>query len=169
MARREVERDPTAAAAMLDELREDLDRALRELRDLAHGIYPAVLENEGLAGALREAVQRAAIPTELECDGAGPYAPEVEAAVYFCCLEAMQNAAKHAGDGARVAVALAERDGTLRFEVTDDGQGYDHATASGSAGMQNMTDRVGALGGELRFDSEPGHGTTVNGTVPLRR
>jgi len=96
LAERLIEKDAAAATAMHDELRADLRKALSELRDLAHGIYPAVLENEGLPGALREAVERAAIPTELHCDGARRYPPELEAAVYFCCLEALQNAAKHA-------------------------------------------------------------------------
>jgi signal transduction histidine kinase len=169
LARRQVEQDPAAAAATIDDLRQDLDRALRELRELAHGIYPAVLANEGLAAALREAAQLAAIPVKLNCNGAGRYLPEVEAAVYFCCLEAMQNAAKHAGPGARVMVGLTERDRMIRFAVTDDGTGYDPATTPGSAGQQNMIDRVGALAGNLRVNSKPGHGTTVEGAVPLDR
>jgi len=115
----------------------------------------------------REAVQRAAIPTDFKCDGAGRSQPEVEAAVYFCCLEALQNAAKHAGDGARATVELADRDGVLEFEVLDDGHGFDTSAAQASAGLQNMTDRVGALGGKLQIDSSPGQGTKIRGTIPL--
>lgn len=167
MAERLIEKDAAAAKAMHDELRVDLHKALSELRDLAHGIYPAVLENEGLPGALREAVERAAIPAELDCDGAGRYPPELEAAVYFCCLEALQNAAKHAGAGAQVRIDLVERARSLVFEVTDDGQGYDTTVPRASVGVQNMTDRIGALGGELTIRSAPGSGTTISGSISL--
>jgi signal transduction histidine kinase len=149
------------------ELRHELERALSELRDLAHGIYPPLLENEGLPGALGAAVRRAGLPATLSCDGAGRYSRELEAAVYFCCLEALQNASKHAGDGAKAELELAERDGALRFTVADDGHGYDAASINGSAGLQNMTDRIGALGGSLQIVSSPGYGTTVKGTVPI--
>jgi signal transduction histidine kinase len=162
---REVADDPKASA-LVEHLRGDLDRALAELRDLAHGIYPPLLENEGLPGALGEAAQRAAIPTTLEADGAGRYPPELEAAVYFCCLEALQNAAKHGGDGARATITLAERDNALAFTVSDDGPGFDTASQNGSAGLQNMTDRIGALGGTLRIESAPGNGTKITGTLP---
>jgi len=133
-----IEKDPAAAKAMHDELRTDLRKALSELRELAHGIYPAVLESEGLPGALREAIERAAIPTELRCDGAGRYPRELEAAVYFCCLEALQNAAKHAGAGAKVKIDLAERTRSLVFQVADDGRGYDTTVGGPSVGVQNM-------------------------------
>ena len=94
------------ALPLVTELRENLAAALAELRALAHGIYPAVLESEGLPGALREAVARAGMSAQLSCEGVGRYAPELEAAIYFCCLEALQNAAKHAGADAAVVVAL---------------------------------------------------------------
>jgi signal transduction histidine kinase len=167
MLKRALESDPAKAAAITDEAKADLDRALAELRDLAHGIYPSVLGNDGLAPALSEAAQRAAIPTSVESGGTGRHPPELEAAVYFCCLEALQNTGKYAGEGARATVQLSTSDGALRFEVSDDGQGFDPATVNGSAGLQNMTDRIGALGGELRIESKPGKGTTVAGSVPL--
>ncbi len=168
MAERVIEKDAAGATAIHAELREDLSQALSQLRDLAHGIYPAVLENEGLAAALREAANRAAIATEVHCDGAGRYPPELEAAVYFCCLEALQNAGKHAGDGARVTLDLAERGPCLVFQVADDGQGYDATRGSASVGVQNMTDRIGALGGQLSIQSAPGSGTTILGSIPLK-
>ena len=167
LAGRLIEEDPAAATAMQGELRADLHQALGQLRELAHGIYPAVLEDQGLPAALREAVARAAIPAELRCDGAGRYRPEAEAAVYFCCLEALQNAAKHAGEGANVTVSLAERGGSLLFEVTDDGHGYDTTVRLASAGLQNMADRIGALGGELTIRSAPRSGTTIFGSISL--
>jgi signal transduction histidine kinase len=167
-AQRLAERDSPAAAGAIRELRGDLEDAIRQLRELAHGIYPALLENEGLPGALGQAVERAAIPASLECDGAGRYPAELEAAVYFCCLEALQNAAKHAGDGARATVRVAERDGALVFEVADDGRGFVNADVSAdSAGLQNMADRIGALGGSVRVESAPGEGTMVTGAIRL--
>lgn len=163
---RRIASDPDAAP-LAAELIGDLDRALRQLRDLAHGIYPQALESDGLRGALSDAAARAAIATTVDCDGAGRYPQEVEAAVYFCCLEALQNAAKHAGDEAVVTIDVGEHDGRLGFRITDDGAGFDPVTTDGAAGLQNMSDRIGAVGGHVRIDSAPGRGTTVIGTVPL--
>jgi signal transduction histidine kinase len=159
--------DLEAVAALTAEVREDLGRALSELRDLAHGIYPAVLESDGLPAALQAAAERSSIPVTVDSDGVRRYPQELEAAIYFCCLEALQNAAKHAGDGAKVSVRLGQDDGRVQFEVSDDGRGYDAAAMGPSAGLQNMADRIGALGGELRIDSTPGAGTTVRGSVPI--
>lgn len=168
LAERLRETDPSAANTALAELRDDLKQALRELRDLAHGIYPAVLENEGLQAALGEAAAGSPIPTRVESDGAGRYPAELEAAIYFCCLEALQNAAKHAGGGARATIRLSQRDSVLRFTVADNGAGFDTTKAQTNAGLQNMSDRIGALGGNLTVDSKPGAGVTVTGTIPLR-
>lgn len=165
MAERQIDADPAAAKALHGELRADLQQALAELRDLAHGIYPAVLENEGVPAALREATQRSAIPVTIKTDSATRYRPELEAAVYFCCLEALQNAAKHAGDGATATVELIDTAGALSFAIHDTGSGFDPADNHASAGLQNMKDRIGALGGELRIDSAPGAGTKVSGTI----
>ena len=152
---------------MAAEVRADLARALAELRDLAHGIYPAVLESDGLPAALQAAADRSSMPVTVDADGVGRYAQELEAAVYFCCLEALQNAAKHAGEGATVSVRLSQADGHVQFEVGDDGIGYDVAAIGASSGLQNMADRIGALGGELQIESTPGAGTTVRGCVPM--
>jgi signal transduction histidine kinase len=149
-------------------IRQDIDLALTELRDLAHGLYPQVLESDGLPAALEEAARNAAIPTTVDCDAAGRHRPELEAAVYFCCLEALQNAAKHAGAGARATVSLAQLDGVLRFAVSDDGRGFDPATIGSSSGLQNMSDRMGALGGQLQIDASPGAGTRITGSVPAQ-
>lgn len=153
---------------LLAEVHSDLDRALRELRDLAHGIYPQVLTSDGIAAALTAAAKQVAIPAEVSNDGAGRYPPELEGAVYFCCVEALQNAAKYAGDGVRAHVSVTEKNGRLQFEVADDGAGFDLAAVEGGAGLQNIADRVGALGGEVAIESRPGSGTKVVGSVPLR-
>lgn len=166
LAQRLVRKDPAAAMAMHDELRADLDRVLSGLRDLAHGIYPAVLETEGLPAALREAVRRA-IVAELRCAGTGRYPSETEAAVYFCCLEALQNATKHAGPGPKVTIDVAEQARSLRFSIADDGRGYEPNQRLAGAGLQNMTDRIGALGGKLSVRSAPGAGTTTSGSISL--
>jgi signal transduction histidine kinase len=167
MMEREADRDPAAAAAMLPETREELSRALAELRDLAHGIYPQLLESDGLPAALGDAARRSGAVVQVECDGAGRYPAEVEAAVYFCCLEALQNASKYAGPNAPASVVLADETGVLRFEIVDDGPGFDPNRRQDGVGLQNMADRVAALGGELRVSSAPGAGTTVAGSIPL--
>jgi signal transduction histidine kinase len=159
--------DDPETSAMTAELRTDLSHALAELRDLAHGLYPAVLETDGLAAALQAAGERSPLPVSVEADGVGRVAPEVEAAVYFCCLEAMQNAAKHAGDGASITVTLGASAGQLRFAVADNGRGYDTDALGTSHGLQNMVDRIGALGGELSIKSSLGKGTVVSGSTPV--
>jgi signal transduction histidine kinase len=148
--------------------RADLDRALKEIRDLAHGIYPAALQDGGLRSALEDLSQRSAIPVRIKCDGAGRYPPQVEAAVYFCCVEALQNAAKYAGEGATATVHLADADGQLEFAIEDDGHGYDpEQPRSPLGGVQNIIDRVGALGGAVAVRSAPGAGTTVMASIPV--
>jgi signal transduction histidine kinase len=155
------------AASLTEELKADLTRALAELRDLAHGLYPAILESDGLAAALAAAGDRSPLPVSVNSDGVGRLPSDVEAAAYFCCLEAMQNAAKHAGDGASLTVTLGRDDGRLTFAVSDDGVGYDAEALGTSHGLQNMKDRIGALGGTLTVQSVPGGGTTVSGSVPV--
>jgi signal transduction histidine kinase len=151
-----------AAKTLLGELRQRLQDAVQELRTLAHGIYPPLLMDRGLAVALSAAAERSALPTTVEAPSLGRYPAEVEATVYFCCLEALQNAAKHAGDGARVTIRVEEDASGLVFEVIDDGAGFSQARGLG-AGFVNMSDRVGALGGSLQVDSAPGRGARVAG------
>jgi signal transduction histidine kinase len=167
MMERQAQSDPAAVTAMLPQVRAELQEALRQLRDLAHGIYPQVLESDGLAAALAQVVKRPPLPATLDCDGAGRYPREVETSVYFCCLEALQNAAKHAGPAARVMIRLSEEQGNLKFVVADDGRGFDSVTASTTMGLQNMADRISALGGTLQVSSSPGAGTTVTAYLPV--
>jgi signal transduction histidine kinase len=169
LARQTFEKDPDKARGLMEELGGDLEDALQELRDLAHGIYPPLLADKGLPEALAAAGRRASLPTEVRSDGIGRYSPEIEAAIYFCCLEALQNAGKHAGEGARVAVRIWEEAGGLLFEVGDDGVGFDTRHTGASAGFTNMNDRLGAVGGTLRVESAPGRGTKVAGAIPVAR
>jgi signal transduction histidine kinase len=106
------------------------------------------------------------MPVTVTSDGIGRFAADVESAVYFSCLEAMQNAAKYA-DANEVGVRLSNGTGELRFEVVDDGRGFDPSTTSYGTGLQGMADRLAALGGELVVTSAPGDGTSVAGRLPL--
>jgi signal transduction histidine kinase len=169
LARELAESDPAGARAVLDELAGDVHEALEEIRDLAHGIYPQLLVDRGLSEGLRAAVSRAPVWARLEAGAIGRYPPEVEATVYFCCLEALQNVGKHAGPDARATLRVWEEQGGLHFEVADDGSGFDPRTEPRGSGLTNMSDRLGALGGRLSVLSAPGDGTRVAGAVPLRR
>ncbi|TMB61712.1 MAG: sensor histidine kinase, partial [Chloroflexi bacterium] len=151
-----------------EELGQEISKALDELRTLAHGIYPPLLASEGLGAAMVAASRRAVIPTQVHADGIGRYPPELEAAVYFCCLEALQNAGKYAGEGATATVRIQQENDRLVFEVQDSGAGFDVTSQGRGAGMTNMMDRVGAVGGSLRVESSPGGGTTVGASIPLR-
>jgi signal transduction histidine kinase len=166
LARDVLTDEPGTAAEMLDQLAEDLRRTIQDLRDLAHGIYPPLLADGGLARALEAAAARSPLAIRVTSSDLGRYSAEIEAAVYFCCLEALQNAAKHA-PGARVDVRLWEESGGLLFSVTDDGPGFDVAAARGGHGYTNMADRLGAIGGTVRWQSDPGSGAAVLGSVPL--
>jgi signal transduction histidine kinase len=163
-----VERDAEKAKAIAAQLQGDATEALEELRDLARGIYPPLLADKGLVAALESQARKSAVPVTVEADGVGRYAREAEAAVYFSCLEALQNVAKYAS-ASRALVTLHDGDGRLRFEVTDDGDGFDTSTSSYGTGLQGIADRLAALDGELQVRSAPGAGTTVVGMLPVGR
>jgi signal transduction histidine kinase len=162
-----TERDPERARSLMNQLQDDVKSAIEELRALAHGIYPPLLSSAGLGEALAAACRRAPLPADVTADVAGRYAPEVEAAVYFCCLEALQNAAKHGGAGVSAHVRIREEAGALLFEVCDDGVGFDSSHLGDGAGHTNMRDRLGAVGGTLRVESSAGRGTRIEGVVPV--
>jgi signal transduction histidine kinase len=150
----------------LGELGADTEETLDELRSLAHGVYPAVLVDHGLASALKSVASRSPLPVHVEAALAGRFAPEIEAAVYFCCLEAIQNAAKHAGAGATVTVRVRAHAGRVAFEIRDDGVGFNVDDSAGGDGLANLHDRSAAVAGEVHVVSAPGAGTTVSGDVP---
>jgi len=159
--------DPETATKMLEELGGDVQEAVQQLRDLAHGIYPPILVDRGLGAALESAATKAALPTRVTADGVERHRQEVEAAVYFCVLEALQNAGKHAGEGASANVRIWEDSGVLLFEVADNGAGFDAKGKGLGAGFTNMSDRLGAIGGTFTVESEVGKGTKIGGRVPL--
>lgn len=165
-----AERDPGRARDVLAELQSETTEALEALRDLARGIYPPLLADRGLPAAVEAHLRRSPQPVHLEVDptvASARFDARVEAAAYFCCLEALQNAAKHA-QGAPVTVCLTAEDGWLRFSVADVGPGFDPEAGPKGSGLQSMMDRVEALGGTLEIRSAPGRGTTVTGRIPAQ-
>ena len=161
-----VDRDPVRAKGMLAEVQADLQDALENLRDLARGIYPPLLADKGLGAALEAQARKAALPVDVDSGGVGRHEQGVEAAVYFSCLEALQNVAKYA-HASRATIALGVEAGRLRFEVADDGVGFDASTASRGTGLQGMADRLDAIGGSLEVRSTPGSGTSIVGEIPV--
>ncbi|HEX6400472.1 MAG TPA: sensor histidine kinase [Actinomycetota bacterium] len=161
-----VERDPPKARALLAELQTQAGETLEDLRDLARGIYPPLLADKGLAPALESQARRSPLPVVIEPDGVGRYGPDVESAVYFCCLEALNNAAKYA-EASTAEIRLTHTGGELRFEVLDDGRGFDVGRTGYGTGLQGMADRLDAIDGTLLVVSAPGEGTSVLGRIPI--
>jgi signal transduction histidine kinase len=165
LAAQALEHDEAQAKTLLNQVTSHTAEALKDLRELARGIYPALLADMGVAAALGAQARKAPIPVSVDAGGIGRYPQETEAAVYFCALEALHNAARHA-DASRASVRLSESNAGLRFEVADDGRGFDPATARQGTGLQGITDRIDALGGHVHVDSGPGQGTRISGQVP---
>jgi signal transduction histidine kinase len=179
--RERVERRLAAVAAALDfqqtavetpeerqavtQLRQETANTLSQLQDLARGVYPRLLTAGGLVAALEAHSRSAELAVDVETDNLGRDAQDVEAAAYFCCLEALQNVAKHAR-ARRVVVRISHDGGRLGFAVNDDGIGFDPASTGRGSGLQNIADRAEALGGHVRVSSSPGHGTMVTGWLP---
>jgi signal transduction histidine kinase len=166
LARRVAESDAPGIAETLERLQTQTTDALENLRDLARGIYPPLLADQGLLVALDAQARKAPISVEVEGDGIGRYPQEAEAAIYFCCLEALQNVSKYA-NASNARVRLGESDGTIAFAVSDDGVGFNPSMTPLGTGLQGMKDRLEALGGALTVESIPGGGTTVTGSIPV--
>jgi signal transduction histidine kinase len=163
-----LDRDLERVRGMLIELQSQTNAALEDLRDLARGIYPPLLADKGLAAALEAQTRKASLSIKVRAPGIGRYPPEIEAATYFSCLEALQNVAKYA-EVSRAVVTLSDGDGTLRFEVADEGAGFDPARVGYGTGLRGISDRLGVLAGTLSIASAPGQGTRVIGTIPIGR
>jgi signal transduction histidine kinase len=166
-ARQLAESNPAGLEPLLAEIGRSVREALESVRELANAIYPPLLLDLGLAEALRAAASASGIPTRVEVAALEPYAPEVEGAVYFCCLAALRHAASHAGSGAHATVRVWGEPNTLLFEVVGDDASFDQRAPLNGAGLTEVRDRVGAVGGRLTISAEPGHGTRISATIPL--
>jgi signal transduction histidine kinase len=165
---RELAGSDPEVAARLAHVGHGLDDVLTELRDLAHGVQPPLLRDFGLGAALSVAGDRATPPAAIVVEHGARYPDDVEKTVYYCCLESLQNVAKHAGAHARARVLVSEQAGELCFEVIDDGVGCGlEPTRGPGSGLTNMRERIAALQGTLTVDSAPGGGTQVRGRIPL--
>jgi signal transduction histidine kinase len=165
LAQAQLERDPAAAAELIQQARDEAQMAVKELRELARGIHPALLSDRGLEAALDALASRAPVPVEISGVPEEPLPRPVEAAVYFVTAEALTNMAKHAR-ATCASVEITVDDGHVRLEIRDDGVGGADSAAGG--GVAGLCDRVEALDGEMTIDSPPGVGTTVTAEIPLR-
>ena len=150
---------------VLSQLGEDLDEAIDELREVARGVHPQILTDHGLVAALAQVARLAAGPVDVANHRVGRYPAELESAIYYCCREAIQNATKHGGASVRISISLHEDAHGVGFEVSDDGPGFDVATATGGKGLQHMRDRILLLGGRLSIVSQAEVGTVVSGVI----
>jgi signal transduction histidine kinase len=166
LAREALERDPDDAAEMVSDLGPEVEEIIEEVRSLARGIYPPLLASAGLGEALRAAGRQSPLPVSLDAEAIGRLPPESESAVYFCCLEALQNAAKHAAGATGIGIELSHQ-ADFRFEVADDGCGFAWELESEGSGITGMRDRLAAVGGELWVESGPDAGTRVRGRIPV--
>jgi signal transduction histidine kinase len=161
-----VGQDETKAREVLTQMHTEAQDALENLRELARGIYPPLLADQGLGVALRSQVSRVPVPVTVEADGIARYGEDAEAAIYFSVLEGLQNVAKYA-EASEAVVRLSQSDGAIEFEIADDGRGFDSKRISYGTGLQGIADRLAALGGTFDVESEPGVGTTIHGTLPV--
>jgi signal transduction histidine kinase len=169
LAKQLVTKEPTKAEETLEALRMEANEAVETLRDLARGIFPPLLADQGLVAALNGYMQKRSVRGTIQAHGfeAARFDPGVEAAIYFCCLEAIQNATKHAPESP-IELRFFSSDGWLEFSVSDQGPGFDPKTVKAGSGLQNMADRIEALGGQIKISSESGRGTRVGGRVPAK-
>src|SRR5438552_729644 len=158
--------DPSKAQVSLDELNGEANDAIETLRELARGLYPPILAQDGLVAAIDAQARRAPLPVEVTGGPLPRYPQETEAGVYFCVLEALQNIAKHA-NATKATVCFESKPGRLVFSVSYNGRGMDPARVRSGSGMQNMRDRVEVLGGEFQVESSPDAGTRVIGSIPI--
>lgn len=158
--------DRADLARQLEAIQRAAEAALDELRTLARGIHPAALRDLGPAAALRAVAERSMVPIHVIDEGIARSPAAIEAAIYFCAREAIQNAAKHGGQGVEVTVTLGRRHGAIELAVSDDGVGISPAAGGTGVGIVGMRDRIEAVGGEFEIASHPGLGTCIRATIP---
>jgi signal transduction histidine kinase len=161
-----ADRDPAKVAEIAGQLQAETTDALEDLRDLARGIYPPLLADKGLAAALEAQARKSTLPVTVDAPELGRFPQDVEAAIYFSCLEALQNVAKYA-EASHVTISLSRSNGRLFFSITDDGVGFDPDATTYGTGLQGIADRIDALDGTFEIISSVGAGTIVNGSVPV--
>jgi len=152
---------------VLADIGHGLEDAIDELREVAHGIHPQVLTDQGIVPALNHVARATAAPVAIAGTGLGRYPAEMELAIYYCCREAIQNASKHGGPSVSISISLHENAHGVGFEVSDDGPGFDVARTASGGGLHHMRDRIVLLGGRLSIDSRPRVGTVVAGVIPF--
>jgi signal transduction histidine kinase len=152
---------------LVERLGDEVGQTIEELRDIAGGRRPPLLAAHGVPAALQAAAGRTPVRVNIYDTGFGRPPEAVETTIYFCCLESLQNAAKHAGPDALVSVHLGRSDDRVRFSIEDDGAGFDPAAVDGGSGLENLAGRLAALGGQLRIEAREGRGTRVSGDVPV--
>ncbi len=167
-ARSRLRRDPDAVDEVADELNTAIDEVLDQLRETGQALYPSILRDRGLGGALRSLAGRSRTPieVELEPDPLPRLDEGLEAGAYFIASEAVTNALKHAG-APRIRIRVSRESDAIRVEVRDQGRGFDPAEVDRVGGLQNLRDRVNALGGSLRIVTRPGEGTQVTALLPV--
>jgi signal transduction histidine kinase len=163
----QLEAASSESADRIRMLEDEIAGTLDEVRRLGRGVYPPLLADRGLSDALNAVARTAPLPATVDAPRGRRYARDVESAVYFACMEALQNVTKHARGATAVSIAIAS-DSDLRFDVRDDGVGFDVGATAAGVGLTNLRDRIGALGGTVEIVSTPGRGTRVTGIVPCR-
>jgi signal transduction histidine kinase len=167
LASEAIREDPARGERMIAAIGVQIDDLLAELRSLAAGIYPSVLTERGLKDSLESVVRNVPRPLSLHTFGLGRYPQDIEVAVYFCCVEAIQNAVKHGGPETSAKIRVWHIGDALAFEVRDAGVGFEPQRITCGKGLANMRDRIEAVAGRLLVGSEPGRGTWVRGRVPI--
>jgi signal transduction histidine kinase len=161
-------REPARDREAIERLGRELDQALADIRSVTRDGSPQLLLRNGVADGLRSVAAHAPMPVTVEADTFGRYPPAIERGVYYCCLEALQNVAKHAGPRATVRIRLNGTPARISFIVEDSGIGFDRARVVPGAGLVNLADRVAVMGGRLTIDSHAGMGTRIRGDIPLK-
>jgi signal transduction histidine kinase len=169
LAQHRTEHTAPEVAATLAGLIQQAEGVGDELRRIAHGISPPLLATRGLLDALRAECAHSGLAIRIVAGEVGLSAPDVETAVYLCCLESIQNAGKHGGPDASVTVRLRRESGDLLFSVHDSGRGFDPRATLPGAGLTSVKDRIETVGGRVEIATAPGRGTTVAGAVPWPR